>query len=90
MLAFAVSGFGNFLSALRWRRVAPGVQRILASYVTGGDLMFSRMASCSKWTLPSHGSNELTMILEGAGDDLRGQFGPRDVADLDGATRISP
>ena len=82
--------FGASTRALRWRRVAPGVQRILASGITGGDLMLLRIAPGSKLPLHSHGGNELTMILDGAYDDMLGHFGPSDVADLDGETLHQP
>ncbi|MEO8809847.1 MAG: ChrR family anti-sigma-E factor [Rhodanobacter sp.] len=82
--------FGSSLRALRWRRVAPGVQRILASNINGGDLMLLRIAPGSKLPLHSHGGNELTMILDGAYDDMLGHFGPGDVADLDGETLHQP
>ena len=82
--------FGNSMRALRWRRVAPGVQRIQASAITGGNLMLLRIAPGSKLPLHSHAGNELTMILDGAYDDLLGHFGPGDVADLDGETRHQP
>jgi putative transcriptional regulator len=75
---------------LQWRRVAPGVQRILAKDVRGGDLMLLRIAPGSKLPLHSHGGNELTMILDGAYDDLLGHFGPGDVADLDSETLHQP
>ena len=82
--------FGNSLRALHWRRVAPGVQRILASDISGGDLMLLRIAPGSKLPLHSHSGNELTMILDGAYDDMLGHFGPGDVADLDGETLHQP
>ena len=82
--------FGNSMRALRWRRVAPGVQRIQASAIAGGNLMLLRIAPGSKLPLHSHGGNELTMILDGAYDDLLGHFGPGDVADLDGETQHQP
>lgn len=82
--------FGNSMRALRWRRVAPGVQRILASGISGGDLMLLRIAPGSKLPLHSHAGNELTMILDGAYDDMLGHFGPGDVADLDGDTLHQP
>ena len=82
--------FGKSMRALRWRRVAPGVQRILASGINGGDLMLLRIAPGSKLPLHSHGGNELTMILDGAYDDMLGHFGPSDVADLDGETLHQP
>lgn len=82
--------FGPSMRALRWRRVAPGVQRILASGISGGDLMLLRIAPGSKLPLHSHGGNELTMILDGAYDDMLGHFGPGDVADLDGDTEHQP
>lgn len=82
--------FGHSLRALRWKRVAPGVQRIRASGVTGGELMLLRIAPGSKLPLHSHGGNELTVILDGAYDDMLGHFGPGDVADLDGQTLHQP
>lgn len=82
--------FGHSIRALRWRRVAPGVQRILASGIAGGDLMLLRIAPGSKLPLHSHGGNELTMILDGAYDDVLGHFAPGDVADLDGETLHQP
>ena len=82
--------FGRSLRALRWRRVAPGVQRIKATGIAGGDLMLLRIAPGSKLPLHSHAGNELTMILQGAYDDMLGHFGPGDVADLDGETLHQP
>ena len=82
--------FGQSMRALRWRRVAPGVQRILATDIHGGDLMLLRIAPGSKLPLHSHAGNELTMILDGAYDDMLGHFGPGDVADLDGDTLHQP
>jgi putative transcriptional regulator len=82
--------FGQSLRALRWRRVAPGVQRIRATGIGGGDLMLLRIAPGSKLPLHSHGGSELTMILDGAYDDMLGHFGPGDVADLDGEILHQP
>lgn len=82
--------FGHSLRALRWRRVAPGVQRIRATGIGGGDLMLLRIAPGSKLPLHSHGGSELTMILDGAYDDMLGHFGPGDVADLDGEILHQP
>lgn len=82
--------FGNSMRALRWRRVAPGVQRIRATGIGDGDLMLLRVAPGSKLPLHSHGGSELTMILDGAYDDLLGHFGPGDVADLDAGTVHQP
>lgn len=82
--------FGRSMRALRWRPVVPGVHRIRASGIGGGELMLLRIAPGSKLPLHSHGGNELTMILDGAYDDMLGHFGPGDVADLDGETRHQP
>jgi len=82
--------FGNSMRALRWKRVAPGVQRIRARGIKGGDLMLLRIAPGSKLPLHSHAGNELTMILDGAYDDMLGHFGPGDVADLDGEINHQP
>jgi putative transcriptional regulator len=82
--------FGQSIRALRWRRVAPGVQRIRAKGVSGGELMLLRTAPGSRMPLHSHGGNELTMILQGSYDDVLGHFAPGDVADLDGETEHQP
>ncbi len=82
--------FGPSIRSLKWRRVAPGVQRIRADGVAGGDLMLLRIAPGSRLPLHSHGGTELTMILDGAYDDLLGHFGRGDVADLDGHTLHQP
>ena len=52
--------------------------------------MLLRIAPGSKLPLHSHGGNELTMILDGAYDDMLGHFGPGDVADLDGEINHQP
>ena len=82
--------FGNSMRALRWKRVAPGVKRIRATGVEGGNLLLLRIAPGCRLPLHSHGGNELTMILDGAYDDMLGHFGPGDVADLDGETQHQP
>lgn len=82
--------FGPSMRALKWRRIAPGVQRIRAGSVAGGELMLLRIAPGSRLPLHSHGGTELTMILDGAYDDVLGHFGPGDVADLDGQTLHQP
>lgn len=82
--------FGTSMQALRWRWVAPGVHRIRAADVSDGDLMLLKIAPGSKLPLHSHGGSELTMILDGAYDDLLGHFGPGDVADLDEDTWHQP
>lgn len=82
--------FGDSMRRLRWKRIAPGVQRIRANGISGGDLMLLRIAPGSKLPLHSHGGNELTVILDGAYDDMLGHFGPGDVADLDGEIQHQP
>jgi putative transcriptional regulator len=82
--------FGASMRALRWKRVAPGIQRIRAGGISQGDLMLLRIAGGSRMPLHSHGGNELTVILDGAYDDMLGHFGPGDVADLDGETLHQP
>jgi putative transcriptional regulator len=82
--------FGDSMRALRWRRVAPGVQRIRADGVAGGQLFLLRIAPGSRLPLHSHAGSELTMILDGAYTDMLGHFGPGDVADLDENVRHQP
>ncbi|MGN6112101.1 MAG: ChrR family anti-sigma-E factor [Luteimonas sp.] len=82
--------FGDSMRALRWRRVAPGVQRISAHGVSGGQLFLLRIAPGSRLPLHSHQGSELTLILDGAYTDMLGHFGPGDVADLDENVRHQP
>jgi putative transcriptional regulator len=82
--------FGRSMRRLNWKRVAPGVQRIRAEGVSGGNLMLLRIAPGSKLPLHTHGGSELTLILQGAYDDVLGHFGPGDIADLDGEVQHQP
>jgi putative transcriptional regulator len=82
--------FGPSMRALRWRRIAPGVQRIRARGVQGGELILLRIAPASRLPLHGHEGTELTMILDGAYTDMLGHFGPGDVADLDENVRHQP
>lgn len=82
--------FGHSMRELRWRRVAPGVQRIRARGVQGGELILLRIAPASRLPLHSHAGTELTLILDGAYTDMLGHFGPGDIADLDEHVRHQP
>jgi len=75
--------FGETYGALRWRLIGPGVHHIRARDVQDSHLMLLRVAPGRSLPMHSHGGSELTMILQGAYDDLRGHFAPGDVADLD-------
>ncbi|WP_394002955.1 ChrR family anti-sigma-E factor [Luteimonas sp. WGS1318] len=74
--------FGPRYSALRWRRVVPGVHYLRAEADAGGGLMLLRIAPGRGIPLHRHAGHELTMILDGAYDDALGRFGSGDVADL--------
>ena len=78
------------MSRLRWRWVAPGLHRIRARGITGGDLMLLRVAPGCRLPLHSHQCNELTVVLDGAYSDMLGHFGPGDAADLDEDTLHQP
>lgn len=82
--------FGRTYSGLRWRTLAPGVQRIRAHGIAGGQLFLLRIAAGKKLPVHSHQGNELTLVLKGAYDDVLGHFGPGDIADLDGDTEHQP
>lgn len=82
--------FGPSRSRLRWKWVAPGLHRIRIRDVGGGDLMLLRVAPGSKMPLHSHQGNELTVVLDGAYEDMLGHFGPGDAADLDEDTLHQP
>ncbi len=82
--------FGERYSDLRWRCIGPGVQIIRARSVDDGNLMLLRTAPGSSVPMHSHTGNELTLILQGAYDDVLGHFAPGDFADLDGSTTHQP
>ena len=82
--------FGSSMRRLRWRWVAPGLHRIRAQGIDGGDLMLLRVAPGSRLPLHSHQCNELTVVLDGAYSDMLGHFGPGDAADLDEDTLHQP
>jgi len=83
--------FGESLSRLPWRFVAPGIRRVAAQReVSGGSLMLLSVAPGKSIPEHTHGKNEMTCILRGAYDDILGHFGPGDLADLDGETTHQP
>ena len=82
--------FGHSLSALRWRRITPFVQQVKAKNVHDGELLMLRIAAKGKLPLHGHQGHELTMILQGAYNDMIGHFGVNDVADLDTDTWHQP
>ncbi len=75
--------FGTSYSGLRWRTLVPGMRRIRARGVSGGDLILLSIAPGKSMPMHGHQGNELTQVLKGAYDDDLGHFGPGDVADLD-------
>ncbi|MET0282541.1 MAG: ChrR family anti-sigma-E factor [Steroidobacteraceae bacterium] len=75
--------FGDSFSALRWRRVAPGVHHIRGPAMPHGELMLLRVAAGRSVPQHGHGGSELTVILSGAYDDVLGHFAAGDAADLD-------
>lgn len=73
--------FGNSLSQLRWRWMAPGVHCIRAAQMP--SLIMLKIAPGKCLPMHSHGRSELTQILRGAYNDAMGLFAPGDIADLD-------
>lgn len=73
--------FGDSLSRLRWRWMAPGVHCIRAEQMP--SLIMLKIAPGKCLPMHSHGRSELTQILRGAYNDALGLFAPGDVADLD-------
>lgn len=82
--------FGVSFSGLRWRTLLPGLRRVRARGVAGGDLMLLSIAPGKSIPVHSHEGNELTQILKGAYDDELGHFGPGDMADLDAEVEHQP
>ncbi len=73
--------FGDSLSRLRWRWMAPGVHCIRAEQMP--SLIMLKIAPGKCLPMHSHGRSELTQILRGSYNDALGLFAPGDVADLD-------
>jgi putative transcriptional regulator len=71
-----------------WRWLAPGVSRILIAAPGAGEhehICLLRVAPGSR--LPDHGHSgwEAACVLSGSFNDVTGEYGPGDVAEMDGA-----
>lgn len=80
--------FGERLSELRWRWIAPGVHCIRAEQMP--SLIMLKIAPGKCLPMHSHGRSELTQILRGSYNDALGLFAPGDMADLDEDTEHQP
>lgn len=80
--------FGTSYRALKWRWMSPGVHCIRAEGTS--TLLLLRIAPGKSMPLHSHGSTEVTQILQGAYHDALGHFTPGDVADLDSDIEHQP
>ncbi|MBC3956905.1 MULTISPECIES: ChrR family anti-sigma-E factor [Pseudomonas] len=74
--------FGQYLSALKWKTLTPGVQRVKAEGITQGNLMLLKIAPGVSMPMHSHQGSEMTLVLKGSYYDELGDFRPGDIADL--------
>jgi putative transcriptional regulator len=79
-------------SALRWRKVAPGVSVVKLPLSKGakGSLKLLSIAPGMTMLEHGHGGGELTLVLQGAFKDKIGRFGVGDIADLDETVEHCP
>jgi len=85
--------FGERISALRWRWLAPGVRCMRAlgeADSSDGSLLLLKVSPGFSMPVHTHGNSELTLVLQGAYGDELGRFGPGDMADIDSDTEHQP
>ena len=76
---------GCAIAEVRWKRVAPGIQRhdLPLSPACRGRLSLMRVAAGRGVPEHGHSGSEITLVLSGSYTDRFGRFQPGDVADLD-------
>ena len=82
--------FGQYLSQLKWKTLAPGVQRVRAEGIVQGTLMLLKSAPGVSMPMHSHSGSEMTMVLRGSFHDEMGDFKAGDIADLDSDVHHQP
>ena len=80
--------FGKSYRELKWRWMAPGVHCIRSSFTR--NLFLLKIGPGKSMPVHSHGSCEVTQILQGSYRDALGSFEPGDVADLDSSIEHQP
>lgn len=83
---------GTSFSAIRWRRLLPGVSRceIELAGRKSGYLMLLRADPGRAIPQHGHGGGELSLVLQGAYSDETGRYEVGDCADLDAAVEHRP
>ncbi len=83
---------GGTLSDVKWRRIGIGVWHcpLPLSQGASGDLRLLKVAPNQAMPEHGHGGSELTLLLDGAYDDVLGRFTVGDVADLDDTVEHRP
>ena len=76
---------GVDLAHVPWRWVAPGVwhHRLKLSPGSQGDLRFLKIAAGIRMPDHGHGGSELTLVIDGAYRDERGEYFAGDIQDVD-------
>ncbi|WP_372748376.1 ChrR family anti-sigma-E factor [Litorivivens sp.] len=76
-------------SQLRWRKMAPGIEKFELPLKEGRSFML-RIGAGLAMPVHSHTASELTLIMQGGYRDKLGDFHVGDIADLDGSTEHQP
>lgn len=86
-----VSVLDRNLSAIKWKRVSPGVwQHVIPLNDTRASLRLIKVAPGQALPEHAHTGSELTLVLKGAYSDETGEYGVGDVADMMGDAVHSP
>ncbi|MBB3048292.1 putative transcriptional regulator [Litorivivens lipolytica] len=91
---FMPNALKNLLQAdsyeqLRWRKLAPGIEKLELPLSEGRSFML-RIAEGKSMPVHTHKSSELTLIMQGGYSDALGDFNVGDIADLDGSVEHQP
>ncbi len=83
---------GVDLAHVPWRRLGPGVwhYRVKLSPGVKGDLRLLKIAAGKRMPEHGHGGSELTLVLDGAYRDERGEYRCGDIQDVDEADEHQP
>lgn len=78
------------LEAVRWKRLANGLEQALVVQSHRSRARLYRLAPGT--AIPEHGhlGSEMTLVLQGGFSDINGRYGPGDVACADDETTHSP
>jgi len=86
----APAPLAQYLGALRWQRLGPGVQSYVLPTSGGASARLMRLAPGVRLPSHRHRGLELTMVLAGGYHDGLAHYGPGDISELDEAHHHQP